>query len=264
MQALPERVAVITGAASGIGRALALQAAEEGMQLALADINAAGLDALERELRGRGRNVISALADVRDREAMDHFADQVFGAFSSVALVFANAGIMRAGSFWQLSAADWEQSVNINIMGAVHTAAAFLPGLQQQGEPARIVFTGSTSSFLPRPHLAAYSCTKHALWGLAEALALELREIESNVQVSLLAPAGVKTGIAAASTGPGNDKQTTIQELLEAFGMPAQQLAEVAFAVLKEGRFWILPQPDFKPALEQRVAALVAEHDPGK
>lgn len=261
--ALKGRAAVITGAAGGIGRALALRAAAEGMHLALADTDAAALESLAREVRATGADVLALGVDVRERERLDAFAAQTFARFSSVALVFANAGVMRAATSWQQAASDWELTVDVNLKGAGHTAAAFIPRLLTHDAPAQIVFTGSTSSFLPRPQLSAYSCTKHALWGLAEAMQLELRALSAPVGVSFLAPAGVRTAIAShRCLGAEQGMQESVHALLEAYGMPAEDLAEKTFAAVRQQKFWILPHPEFKAALRERAARIEAEIDP--
>ncbi len=260
---LEGRAAAITGAGSGIGRALALQGAAEGMLLALADINEGALASVAEAARALGAMVITAVLDVRQRAELEAFSRQTFAAFESVALVFANAGVMRAGTSWSQPAADWELTVDINLKGAGHTVAAFMPELLKQNTPARVIFSGSTSAFLPRPQLSAYSCTKHALWGLAEAMQLELTAIGAPVGVSFLAPAGVRTAIAnAISDAPGGEMQASIKGLIDAYGMPAEELAAITFAALKNQQFWILPHPEFKSALIARAARVEAEGEP--
>jgi NAD(P)-dependent dehydrogenase (short-subunit alcohol dehydrogenase family) len=257
------RTAVITGAASGIGKALACEAAARGMSLALADSNTEALSALVEALSAK-TSVISKEIDVRSRDALNDFAQQVAGTGASIALVFANAGVMRAGTSWKLAAEDWDLVFDVNVKGVMHTASAFMPVLQSQNAESRIVITGSTSAFLPRSHLAAYSSSKHALWGIAEAMQIELAEEKSAVAVSFLAPSGVKTSIASSPlTGPTADQQKTISELLEAFGMPAEEVATIAFDALEKESFWIFPQPEFKAALTARAQAVCEERDPG-
>ncbi|HSB97928.1 MAG TPA: SDR family NAD(P)-dependent oxidoreductase [Spongiibacteraceae bacterium] len=260
---LTGRAAVITGAGSGIGRALALHAAQQGMQVALADIDTDALAAVEHEIKALGADCFSTVVDVRKRDQLDAFAGRVFTAFPSVALVFANAGVMRAATSWLQPATDWELIVDVNLKGAGHTAAAFMPQLLAQNSPAQLVFTGSTSAFSPRPQISAYSSTKHALWGLAEAMYLELKMLDAPVSVSFLAPSGVRTAIFnTPSQAPGGEVQDMLRAAIEAMGMPPEQLAEITFAALKERKFWILPHPDFKAALEARVARIVAESPP--
>lgn len=261
---LKGRTAVITGAASGIGKALAVEAAKRGMVLALADSNAAALAALVAELSPI-TTVTSQVVDVRDREALDVFARQVNDSAGSIALVFANAGVMRAGTSWKLAAADWDLVFDVNVKGVVHTASAFVPHLLAQESASRIVITGSTSAFLARSHLAAYSSSKHALWGIAEAMQIELAEEKAPVAVSFLAPSGVKTPIASTPlSGPTADQQKSIGELLEAFGMPAEEVATITFDALVREAFWIFPQPEFKTALLARAQAVQDERDPAQ
>jgi NAD(P)-dependent dehydrogenase (short-subunit alcohol dehydrogenase family) len=176
--------------------------------------------------------------------------------------VFANAGVMRAATSWLQSPEEWDLVLDVNVKGAVHTASAFVPALLAQDKPSRIVFTGSTSAFSPRPHLVSYSASKHALWGIAESMHLELADASAGkVGVSFLTPAGVKTAIADP---PGAPQQDIVRGMLQNFGMPPEDLAQVTFAALKEERFWILPHPEFKPALEKRVAWVTAEKEPSK
>jgi NADP-dependent 3-hydroxy acid dehydrogenase YdfG len=260
---LARRTAVITGAGSGIGRALALHAARQNMQLALADVDAGALAAVASETAALGATTLTEVLDVRQRAALDAFAARVFAAFDSVALVFANAGVMRAAISWLQPAEDWELTVDVNLKGAGHTVAAFMPRLIAQDAPAQVIFTGSTSAFLPRPQLSAYSCTKHALWGLAEAMQLELRMLEAKVGVSFLAPAGVRTAIAnATSTAPGGEMQESIRSLIDAYGMAPEELAEKTFAAVCARKFWILPHPEFKAQLLARAARVEAEAAP--
>jgi NADP-dependent 3-hydroxy acid dehydrogenase YdfG len=260
---LAGRTAVITGAGSGIGRALALHAARRSMHLALADIDADALAAVAGETATLGATTLTEVLDVRQRPALDAFAARVYAAFDSVALVFANAGVMRAATSWLQPASDWELVVDVNLKGAGHTAAAFMPRLIAQDEPAQVIFTGSTSAFLPRPQLSAYSCTKHALWGLAEAMQLELRMLEAKVGVSFLAPAGVRTAIAdAPSNAPGGEMQDSIRSLIDAYGMAPEELAEKTFAAVCARNFWILPHPEFKAQLLARAARVEAETMP--
>jgi len=267
-EALPKlhfanRAAVITGAGSGIGRALALHAARQGMQVALADIDAAALAAVEQEIKTLGTECFFAVVDVRNRDQLDTFAERVFSTFDSVALVFANAGVMRAATSWLQPSADWDLIVDINLKGAAHTAAAFIPKLLAQNAAAQLIFTGSTSAFSPRPQIAAYSCTKHALWGLAEAMYLELKTLDAPVSISFLAPSGVRTAIFdTPSQAPGGEVQDMLRAAIEAMGMPPEQLAEITFAALRERKFWILPHPDFKESLQRRIDRIVAEQPP--
>ena len=260
MMELSGRMAVITGAASGIGRALTEQALAKGMTLALVDHNQEQLDLLVSSLPAHAE-VTSACLDVRDREALDAFAVQCKSA--SIALLFANAGVMRAGPSWELGQEDWSQVFDVNVVGAMNTVSAFMPHLLDQQSPSRVVFTGSISAFTASPSIACYSASKHALWGIAEAMELELQERAAPVAVSFVAPSGVKTPLASEPLqGPAGASQQSIHDLLDRFGVPAESVAQATFDGIAQEKFWILPHPEFKPALQARVARVVEELPP--
>lgn len=260
MMDLSGRMAVISGAASGIGRALAEQALVRGMTLALVDQNRDQLNSVVRSLPSHAE-VISTCLDVRDRESLDAFAAQCNSA--SIALVFANAGVMRAGVSWELEQDAWSQVFDINVVGAMNTVSAFMPQLLGQDAPSRVVFTGSVSAFEASPNIACYSASKHALWGIAEAMELELRERGAPVSVSFLAPSGVKTPLASEPVqGAGSATQYSIHELLEQFGVSAESVAKATFEGIAQDKFWVLPHPEFKRALQARVARVVEEVTP--
>lgn len=257
---LKGRTAVITGAANGIGLALVWAAVQRGMRVALIDAKQGDLDKLAAELP-EGALVAAGCVDVRRRHALQAFAGQL--AQQDIALVFANAGIMRAGLSWELDEEDWAQVFDINVKGAMNTVSVFMPQLLAQQDRSRVIFTGSTSAFNASPNIACYSASKHALWGLAEAMELELRQQKAPVSVSFLAPSGVKTGLAAEPlSGPGRESQQTINELLDSFGVPAESVAEASFAAIEQDNFWILPHPDFKAALQARAERVAREAPP--
>lgn len=262
MLSLTGRTAVITGAATGIGRALAEAAVARGMSVALADIDAGALEEARDALTPVG-DVMTEVLDVRDPAAQQGFAARVSERFESIALVFANAGVMRTGTTWMLQASDWDDVLDVNVKGVVHTASAFMPYLLQQEQNSRVVITGSTSAFLSRPHLTAYSASKHALWGIAEAMQQELAQQHAPVAVSMLAPAGVNTSIAGTPVdGAGEKQRSEIHALLAQYGMPAEEVAGRTFDALCAEKFWILPHPDFKAQLQRRAQNVTQERDP--
>lgn len=256
------RTAVITGAASGIGKALAIAAAERGMNLALADNNVDALHLLVEELHGQ-TSVTGAVVDVRKRGELVDFAQSLKG--ESIALVFANAGVMRAGTSWELSEEDWNLVFDVNVKGVMNTVSAFMPYLLKQEQRSRLVLTGSISAFMASENLSCYSSSKHALWGIAEAMQLELIERNAPVDVSFLAPSGVKTSLASTPlSGSCAKDQKEIEGLLAVFGVPAKDVAEKAFNDLEQDKFWIFPHPDFKAAMLARVQNVSEECDPVK
>lgn len=258
------RVAVITGAASGIGRGLAQHAAGLGMRLALADRDRAGLDELASELAATGCEVLAQVTDVSCELDLFALRDAILARFGGVDLLFNNAGVMQTGASWELSEAQWRRMLDINLLGVTHGLRAFVPVLLAQGRPAHIINTASLAGLLASPFLAAYTVTKQALVALSEVLHHELVAIGAPVGVSVLCPGPVASRIMASDqvgqgAGPalGAQLEQSIRE-----GMPADLLAAQVFAAIHQKRFWILPHPDFKPALQARTQSILDETNP--
>jgi NAD(P)-dependent dehydrogenase (short-subunit alcohol dehydrogenase family) len=252
------RAAVITGAASGIGRALAMEAGARGMQVAIADVNADGLAETERALSERQVRVLARALDVRDAEAVEAFGADCFERFESIALVWANAGINCYNSAIRPNLAAWNDTIDINLRGPIHCMAAFVGRLVDRAEPARFVITGSQASFVAAPELGAYVATKHALWGIAETLRIELAQAQSPVGASLLAPPRVATGIIAVSTervrAKGGDE--AVAQFLAGMSQP-DSIARIATDAAVAGDFLIVPDNEIRDVLRDRVAPLM-------
>jgi NAD(P)-dependent dehydrogenase (short-subunit alcohol dehydrogenase family) len=253
---LKGRTAVITGAAGGIGAALARAAEARGMRLALCDLDTRKLP------RPKAAGLVHG-ADVRDAAQMRAFAKEVFATLPPVALVFVNAGVLRAGTWWRQPEEDVALMMDVNVKGAINTAQAFAPTLAAAAVPARMVFTGSVGSLLASPGLGAYSAGKHAVWALAESMHHELARENSRLGVSLLCPGAVRTGLVdAPSDSPGGGLQRRLKARMDEAGLQPDALAEIAFEGVEAERFWIFPQPDFKAAAETRFARALAEEPP--
>lgn len=196
-------VAVITGAASGIGRALAVRLARTGAALALADVNAAGLAETAQMARQTGARVSTHIVDVADSERVAQFAQEVVSEHGRATLLINNAGVGILGTFEELSLADLEWLMGINFWGVVYGVRSFLPILKQQ-PAAHIVNISSVFGIIGFPGQSAYCASKFAVRGLTEVLWAELRD--SNVRVSTVHPGGIRTSIAASSRiGAGAD-----------------------------------------------------------
>ncbi|MCA1634760.1 MAG: SDR family oxidoreductase [Acidobacteria bacterium] len=195
MRQLEESVAVVTGAATGIGRALALRLAAEGSRLCLADINEAGLDEVSRALKDGGAEVLSLVVDVADSRQVEALAGAVSERYGRADLLFNNAGVTLLGDFEEVSLADIEWLMAINFWGVIYGVKHFLPLLKQR-QKAYIVNMSSVFGIVAPPGQAAYSASKFAVRGFTEALRHELEG--TSVQVSTVHPGGIKTGIAAS------------------------------------------------------------------
>lgn len=244
------RTAVVTGVASGIGRALALKAASLGMMVAGCDRDAAGLDALRATLDARGTPHALRIADVTDAQDMTRLAEAV-SAMPPVALLFANAGLLRKGAVLDLSLDDWRTLLSVNVFGVVNTLQALVPAMIASGVPAQVVVTGSTASMITAPGLAAYSATKHALWPVVEALRDELDG--TAVGASLLMPGAVATGIFA-TIDPNRARP--------ADSIEPEDLADVAFAGALADAPKILTHPAYADRARARFEAVLDEISP--
>ena len=253
-------VAVVTGAASGIGRALAVRLAGRGMGLAIADIDEAGLESTAAESAALGAAVLTRRIDVTSAAQVTTFACDVFGWTSeTIRLVFANAGIHGLTSAIAPDLAVWNQVIDVNLKGAVHTGHAFLPRLIDQGQAAQFVITGSQASFLAAPGMAPYIATKHALWGLADTIRLELQALDTEVGISLVAPGRVASGITlsqaeAIRAKDGDEAASAYEAML----LPASAAAEVIIREAMRRAFWIIPsREDTLGVLRNRFDMLV-------
>ncbi|MBS0503339.1 MAG: SDR family NAD(P)-dependent oxidoreductase [Proteobacteria bacterium] len=258
-------IAVITGAASGIGLGLARYAAKAGMKLVLADIQAAPLDGLAAELN---TETLTIVTDVRDPAAVEALADKAWARFGAVDLLFNNAGIMATGFSWQIEPERWKRSMEVNFDGVLNGIRAFVPRLLKAGRPARIVNTASVGGFLPSPLMAPYSVSKAAVVALTESLHLEMRMLGDTIGISLLAPGPVKSGIFDDPFGAYDDPAAagfveTMRTMLTQNGLEPEDFAARVFRDIEAGRFWIIPQPEaLDPLLRRRIDCVFDRTDP--
>lgn len=253
-------VAVITGAASGIGAGLAREAARRGMKVVLADCDVARLEAVAEAI---GEPALAVPTDVTDANAIEVLAERAF-AEGRVELLFNNAGIMTTGRAWEIPLEAWRKAVDVNLLGIVHGLAAFVPRLLAAGLPSRIVNTASVGGFLPAPLMAPYSATKFAVVGLTEALAGELAMLRSKVAVSLLAPGPVRSDIFREAGSPASeDFVRYMKSAVGEHGISPDEFAVRVFAAIDRGDYWIVPQPEaLDPALAQRNTTIAERRPP--
>lgn len=203
-------VAVITGAAGGIGAALALQLAARGCHLALADINAAGLDAVAAQARALGVTVSTQVLDMARPDSAQALLDDVLACHGRATVLVNNAGVAVGGRFDQVAAADFDWLMSINFGAVVRLTRTFLPVLRQ-AQAAQIVNISSIFGIIAPPGQTAYSAAKFAVRGFSEALRHELEAGGSPVRMTVVHPGGVRTGIAANARLPASVSQADIQ-----------------------------------------------------
>jgi len=259
-------VAVITGAASGIGTGLARKAASLGMRLVLADVNTQLLSTFAATLDAE---VLAVPTDVTQACAVEALAEQAWARFGGVDLLFNNAGLMATGFSWEITPERFERCMNVNFGGVLNGIRSFVPRMLKAGKPARIINTASVGGFLPSPLMAPYSASKFAVVALTESLWGELKMLQAPVGVHLLAPGPVLSGIFDNPFGDsGNNPATqhfvqTMRGMLTQNGMSPDELAARAFAGLERNDYWLIPHPEHLfDALEKRVQAIVAQKAP--
>lgn len=246
-------VAVITGAAGGIGAGLAREAVSRGMAVVLADCQGEALAERAREL---GDAAIFRVTDVREHDELEALAELAYARFGQVDLLFNNAGVLGSGRSWEMDAAAWQRIVDINLLGVVNGLRAFVPRLLAAGRPARIINTASVSGFFAAPMLSAYAASKAAVVSLTEALASELAAVSDRVTVSLLAPGPVRTAILDAPPRPETEALIDRMRSMNAErGADPDDYGRLIFEAVDRGEFWIVPQPE---ALDERLRARTA------
>ncbi len=252
------RLAVVTGAASGIGRAIARRLARCGAELALTDIDAARLELVARELRDGGASVTFGPADVTRADEVERFAAATLGARRTPDLLVNAAGVLVLGSFAHTTPDDWEHVIGVNLKGPVHVCRAFLPAMTARGGGA-VVNVASASAFATQSELAAYGATKHALVGLTQALADELAP--HSITVSVVCPGFVDTPILERARVRGDDPETSRRmagELLRRRRLSAERVAEHVVRAAERG-IGVVPV-----GLEARALWLLSRVAPGR
>jgi NAD(P)-dependent dehydrogenase (short-subunit alcohol dehydrogenase family) len=262
------KVAVVTGAASGIGFAVAARAAAEGMTVVLADIETGKLRDAAAALRGTGADVHSVWVDVSDRESVTDLARRVRQDAGDAWLLVNNAGVYLSAPFTLMPAADWEFVVGVNLWGVVHCMQAFLPGMVER-DSGHVVNTSSIDGLVTVRNAAGYVAAKHAVSALSETVYRELEEAGSSVGISVLCPAAVATDILNSARhrpsrlGPAAPAPERDYPPLDGVMQPAE-VADILFAGLAERRFWILTHPEQgAPAIRARAEDIVTGRNPG-
>ena len=271
MRDLAGKTAVITGAASGIGRAIAAACARQGMRVVLADVDLEGARETAALVKALGAESLPVQADVSVASDVDRLADAAF-AFGPVALLVNNAGVMVAGPVWETPIADWQWMLGVNLMGVVHGVRSFVPRMLAQGSEGHVVNTASLAGLVSTPGLGAYSAGKHAVVALSECLAHDLRLADARIGVSVLCPGFVHTRLGDAArhrvqaAGPPTPAQTVaghrVDQLLETATITADEIADSAIDAVQRGRFYVLTHPGSGRAVEQRARAIRDRGDP--
>ena len=271
MRELKGKVAAVTGAASGLGRAMALAFADEGMHVALGDVtDTADVFA---QIEKRGVRAVSMKLDVSKAAEVEAFAQLIDRELGGAHVVCNNAGVSPLASAWEMSLGDWQWIMGVNLWGVIHGVRTFLPRLLARNE-GHVVNTASVAGLISPPGTAAYNVTKHAVVALSETLYHDLRERQSPVGVSVLCPAYVPTGIAdsernrplgiepTVKTRETVAREAMLRKAVTSGRLSADDVARAVVQAVKEERFYVLTHPRIKGAIGARLEDILEERAP--
>ncbi len=278
MQELKGKTAVVTGAAAGIGLAMAEAFSREGMNLVLADVDVENLEQAAMRLSAAGGQAIAVPTDVTKPEDLENLAAKAYERFGSVELLCNNAGVLGPIlPSWQQPLENWRWVFDINVQGVVNGIHAFVPKMLEQEGESYVLNTGSIAGMITGPFFAPYNASKHAVVALSECLHHELRAVDAKVEVGVLCPGWVNTGLAnteeklPADLAGVNASQKQAELVAErdknvrkmvADSISPAEIAAIVVEAVKEGKFYIFPHPERKADLEARASEIMAEAIP--
>ncbi len=278
MKDFQDKVAVVTGAASGIGRALAGKSAQEGMKVVLADVEESALKQAEDELKASGAEVLAVRTDVSKADEVEALAQRAFATYGAVHLLCNNAGVGAGRTVWESSLADWQWVLGVNLWGVIYGIHYFVPRMLAQDSEGHIVNTASAAGLISRPGTGIYKVSKHGVVTLSETLALELAARGAKLKASVLCPEFVNTRILDAERNRPQALQNAPEEqhmspemaaIVEAVrqvvqaGLAPSQVAEMVFDAIRQEKFYILTHPQHTKQLVQlRMEDILQERMP--
>jgi NAD(P)-dependent dehydrogenase (short-subunit alcohol dehydrogenase family) len=269
------KTAVITGAASGIGRAIAERCVDAGVTVVLADIEQGALERAGAELQARGGAVLCVRTDVSKRADVEALADAAYGEFGAVHLLFNNAGVGAGGAAWEATWNDWEWVMGVNLWGVIHGVKVFLPRMIAQNTECHVVNTSSGAGLIAGAGSAPYVTTKHAVVALSESIFLALQQRKSLVKVTVVCPGTTRTNIAYAERNRPEDLRNppepmtperqaglaALKGILER-SMPAELVADAVFEAIRNEQFYVLNDPRWMELVQMRVEKLLKLENP--
>jgi NAD(P)-dependent dehydrogenase (short-subunit alcohol dehydrogenase family) len=275
MKQFRDRVAVVTGAASGIGLALAERFASEGMKVVMADIEGPALTTAADGVRRTAGAVLAVEVDVSRPDHVERLAEETYQAFGAAHVLCNNAGVAVIGAVHEHSLADWHWVINVNLWGVIHGVRAFVPRMLAGGDEGHIVNTASMAGLTTSPFMSVYDVTKHGVVALSESMYKEFVVIGAPIGVSVVCPGLINTNIMRSARNrpaelaeegkAGPMAQTFGQGLADrlATGYPPSEVAVQVFQGIRDSRFYIVPaQPDVKSYIAVRAQDLLELRNP--
>jgi NAD(P)-dependent dehydrogenase (short-subunit alcohol dehydrogenase family) len=280
MKDFKDKVAVVTGAASGIGYGLSERCAKEGMKVVLAGINEDTLKKAEKDIKKTGATTLVVKCDVSKAADVERLAKKTLDTFGAVNLLFNNAGVSGGSTVWGSTLADWEWVLNVNLWGVIYGIHFFVPVMLRQNDECYIVNTSSGWGFFTSPGNAPYIVSKHSVVALSETLYRELEQGGHNIGVSVLCPGVINTKILDCERNrprelhnkPGEGMDMTdpkVQEMMKFLkqvftnGMLPRQVADITFDAIREKKFYILPNMEASmPTVQARMEDILQQRNP--
>ena len=275
MEKLQGRVAVVTGAASGIGLALAERFAAEGMKVVMADIEAAALESAAAAVRARAPAVHAVRVDVSRAEDVERLARETYAAFGAAHVVCNNAGVAVIGAVHEHSLADWQWVIGVNLWGVIHGVRAFVPRMLAGGDEGHIVNTASMAGLSTAPFMSVYDVTKHGVVALSESMFKEFEATGAPIGVSVVCPGLINTSImrSARNRPPELSDEGKAGPMAQAFGQalgdrltggyPPSEVADQVVRGIREKRFYVVPaQPEVRKAATIRAQDIIELRNP--
>lgn len=279
MKEFKNKVAVVTGAASGIGRALAARAAKEGMKVVMADVAKSALNEAAEEIKTSDSTVLAVPTDVSRAEDVEALAKEAVKAFGAVHLLFNNAGVGVGTTVWESAVSDWQWVMGVNLWGVIHGVRAFVPIMLKQKTECHIVNTASIAGIVPQAGMGIYSVTKHGVVALSEVLYQELAQRGAKVKVSVVCPSLVRTHIINSVRNRPVEYQydTVVKNLrppeedavwaeIESDGeftvITPEEAADCVFKGIRNDQLYILTHPESKEWIRSHMENIINERNP--
>lgn len=268
------KVAVVTGGASGIGRAMAERFAEEGMKIVLADVERTALNKARDEMASEGADVTAVQADVSDAAEVQALAQATVDAYGTAHIVCNNAGVGITGDSWDISLEDWDWVLGVNLWGVIYGVKYFVPIMLENGEPGHIVNTSSMAGVTTGAGMAPYNVSKHGVVALSEAMYHELQRAGSKVGVSVLCPGWVATRINESDRNRphGQIDEEELDDASKQFhsqvsaalqrGLSPESVADLVLESIVKNRFYIFPHPHWKNMIQARFDSMFNDKSP--
>ena len=275
MKHFENKVAVITGGASGLGEAMAYRFAQQGMKIVLADIEKLSLQKTVNDFKDKNYDVLGVPCDVSKSDEVDNLAKLTKDHFGNIHILCNNAGVSVTGRVWEHTPAEWEWAMGVNIWGVINGIRSFVPSMLEQNSEGHIINTASVAGLLSLPQMRLYCLTKHSVVTLSESLYHDLKEIGAKVSCSVLCPAYVPTKISQSERNRPQhlrDSRLKTEENLimeqdlkyavESGKLSAEDIAQLVFEATYNDQFYILSHPNIKKTIEKRMGDILNNSQP--